>query len=54
MSEFDRDRNSGGHVVTTDTFINRIRVDHQPRSIDLRTELDNILKHNLRITGQEF
>jgi Glycosyl transferase family 2 len=54
MSEFDRNRNSGGHVVTRDAFINRIRVDHQSRSIDLRTELDNILKHNLRITGQEF
>lgn len=54
MSEFDRNRNSGGHVVTRDAFINRIRIDHQPRSIDLREELDNILKHNVRITGQEF
>lgn len=54
MSDFDYQRNSGGHVVTRDAFINRIRVDHQPHSKDLRMYLDNILKHNLRITGQDF
>ena len=54
MSKLDYDRNSGGHIASPGDFLNRIRVDHQPKSRDLRLELDNILKHNLRITGQEF
>jgi len=54
MSKFDIDRNSGGHVATKNDFFNRIRVDHQPKSRDLRQEIDKILKFNKDLTGQEF
>jgi len=54
MSEFDRIRNSGGHIGDKGTFVNRIRVDHQPRSSDIRSKIEYILEHHRRITGQDW
>ena len=54
MSQFDINRNSGGHVATPGDFLNRIRVDHQPKSRDLRSEFGYIIKHNERTTRQEW
>lgn len=53
MSDSERGQNAGQHVTDANGFIDRT-VERRQHSRDLRPELEVILAHNRRITGQEF